>query len=601
MNYNAPLTQMKFLLRDVFEAERVWASMPATQDVSSDVVDAILEEGAKITREVLAPINRSGDEEGVHWSKEGVTTPKGFKEAWKTYAEGGWIGLGGEPAYGGQGMPKMLTVLFEEMLYASNCSFALYSVLTSGAALAINAHGSEQLKQTYLPKMYSGEWSGAMCLTEPHAGTDLGIIRTRAIDNKDGTYSITGTKIFITGGEQDLTKNIIHLVLAKLPDAPAGPKGISLFLVPKVIVKADGSLGARNKVSCGSTEHKMGIHASATCVMNFDGATGYLVGEINKGLAAMFTMMNYERLSIGLQGLGCSEMSYQNAVAYAQERLQSRAATGAVNPQKEADPIIVHGDVRRMLLTMRAYIDGSRAFSLYTGMQLDLAKFHPDAALRKKAEDLVALLTPVAKAFISDKGFDSCVLGQQVYGGHGYIRDNGQEQLLRDARIAQIYEGTNGVQAQDLVKRKVIANNGAFVTLFLNDVRASLSSATHTEASVIAALSGAIRLLEQATDRLLKAAGTDPDYAGIVSVDYLHLFGLVTFGWLWLQVADKAVALRDNMASAKTTVDSAFLDAQLVTAHFYFERLLPLADSHAHSIQSATSSLMTLSARHFSR
>ena len=601
MSYRAPITEMKFLLRDVFDADAVWATMPATQDLGSDIVDAILDEGAKITSEVLAPLNRRGDEEGVHWSKEGVTTPTGFKEAWKTYAEGGWIGLGGDPAFGGQGMPKMLTVLFEEMLYASNCSFALYSVLTSGAALAINAHGNEQLKKTYLPKMYSGEWSGAMCLTEPHAGTDLGIIRTKAVDNKNGTYAISGTKIFITGGEQDLTRNIIHLVLAKLPDAPAGPKGISLFLVPKILVNADGSLGARNKVTCGSTEHKMGIHASATCVMNFDGATGYLVGDINKGLAAMFTMMNYERLSIGLQGLGCSEMSYQNAVAYAQERIQGRAATGAANPQKEADPIIVHADVRRMLFTMRAYIDGSRAFSIYTGMQLDLAKYHPDTAVRKKAEDLVALLTPVAKAFISDKGFDSCVLGQQVYGGHGFICDNGQEQLVRDARIAQIYEGTNGVQAQDLVKRKVIGSNGAFVTLFLNEVRTTLNSAQHVDTAMKNSLVRTIALLEAATERLLKTASSDADYNGAISVDYLHLFGLVTFGWLWLQIAEKALSLGVNFSSSKSMVDKPFLDTQLATARFYFGRLLPLAEGHASATQPPSSIIMSLPAVQFSR
>ena len=416
--YNAPLRDMRFVLNEVFQAGQQWVSMPDLADVvDTEIADAILEEGAKLTSRELAPLNRSGDEEGALWKDGEVTTPKGFKEAFATYAEGGWVGLGGNPDFGGMGMPKMLSVQFEEMMYSANNSFTLYPTLTAGACLAINAHASDELKIIYLPNMYAGLWSGSMCLTESHSGTDLGIIRTKAEPQSDGSYAVTGTKIFITGGEHDLNENIIHLVLAKLPDAPAGPRGISLFLVPKILVNDDGSLGARNAVTCGSIEHKMGIKASATCVMNFDGAEGYLVGEPNKGLAAMFTMMNYERLSIGIQGLGCSEMTYQNAREYAKERLQSRSATGHAEPDKIADPIIVHPDVRRMLLNIKATTEAGRAFSTYVGLQLDLAKHGADKASKAKAESLVALLTPVAKAFFTDIGLDNCIQGQQVFGG----------------------------------------------------------------------------------------------------------------------------------------------------------------------------------------
>ena len=456
--FNAPLRDMRFVLHEVFNAPKLWARLPALADtVDGDTADAILEEAAKVTGNLIAPLNRSGDEEGASWHAGQVRTPAGFKEAYSTYIQGGWVGLSGNPAYGGMGMPKMLAVQFEEMLYAANSSFALYSALSSGACLAIDAHASEALKQLYLPPMYEGRWAGSMCLTEAHAGTDLGIIRTRAEPQADGSYRISGSKIFITGGEQDLTENIIHLVLAKLPDAPAGPKGISLFLVPKFMVNADGSLGERNPVTCGSIEHKMGIQASATCVMNFDQAIGYLVGEPNKGLAAMFTMMNYERLGVGIQGLATGERSYQNAIEYARDRLQSRSPTGPQAKDKVADPIIVHPDVRRMLLTMKAANEGGRAFSTYVAMQLDTAKFSEDPDTRKRAESLVALLTPVAKAFLTDLGLETTVHGQQIFGGHGYIREWGQEQLVRDVRITQIYEGTNGIQALDLVGRKILS------------------------------------------------------------------------------------------------------------------------------------------------
>jgi len=588
--YNAPLRDMQFVLHEVFAAEALWQLMPATRELTRELADAILEEGGKITGNLIAPLNRAGDEEGVHWNNGEVTVPAGYKAAFHTFAEGGWVGLGGNPDYNGQGMPKMLTILFEEMLHAASNAFCLYSILTAGAALAIDAHASEELKQTYLPKMYSGEWTGAMCLTESHAGTDLGIIRTKAEPRADGSYAISGTKIFITGGEHDLTRNIIHLVLAKLPDAPAGSKGISLFLVPKFLVNKDGSVGARNGVSCGSIEHKMGINASATCVMNFDGATGYLVGEINKGLAGMFTMMNYERLSVGIQGLGCSEISYQGAVRYARDRLQSRAPTGAVNKAAVADPIIVHPDVRRMLMTQRAFIEAGRAFAVYTGMQLDVSKYGEGAA-QQRAEALVALLTPVAKAFLTDKGLDCCVLGQQVFGGHGYIREWGMEQLVRDVRIGQIYEGTNGIQALDLMGRKVAANKGAYVKLFVEEIDACLAGIKNDAAIADfgAALARSRDVLAQATQWVVDAAPNDANAVGAASVEYLHLFGYTAFAFMWTRMAAVAAGQQGDV----------FYANKLLTGRFFLQRLLPQIDSLRESIMNGSESMMALAAEHF--
>ena len=587
--FNAPLRDMRFVLHDVFQAPSLWARLPALADtVDADTADAILEEAAKVTGNLIAPLNRSGDEEGAQWEDGDVRTPTGFREAYATYIEGGWVGLSGNPEYGGMGMPKMLAVAFEEMLYAASSSFALYSALSSGACLAIDAHASEALKTTYLPPMYEGRWAGSMCLTEAHAGTDLGIIRTKAEPQADGSYKVTGSKIFITGGEQDLTENIIHLVLAKLPDAPAGPKGISLFLVPKIMVNADGSLGERNAVSCGSIEHKMGIKASATCVMNFDGATGYLIGEVNKGLAAMFTMMNYERLSIGIQGIGCAEASYQSAVAYARERIQSRAATGPVAKDKIADPIIVHADVRRMLLTMKALNEGGRAFACYVGQQLDLAKYAEDASERQNAEALVALLTPVAKAFFTDTGLESCVHGQQVFGGHGYIREWGQEQLVRDVRIAQIYEGTNGIQALDLLGRKVVANGGAALRLFAGEVR----DFAHAHESPFGdRLIEALERLEAVSGWLLEQAKVDPNSVGAASVEYLHLFGYVAYAYMWARMA--------AVAQNKQTENEAFYGGKLATAEFFFARLLPRTLSLEASIRGGSQPLYGLAAEQF--
>ncbi|HBO2182765.1 acyl-CoA dehydrogenase C-terminal domain-containing protein [Pseudomonas aeruginosa] len=590
--YNAPLRDMRFLLNDVFDAPALWQRLPRLAErIDADTADAILEEAAKVTGGLLAPLNRSGDEEGAQWQDGAVRTPAGFREAYATYAEGGWVGLTGNPAHGGMGMPKMLAVQFEEMMYAANASFSLYSTLSAGACLALDAHGSEELKNRYLPNMYAGTWAGSMCLTEPHAGTDLGIIRTKAEPQADGSYRISGTKIFITGGEQDLTENIIHLVLAKLPDAPAGSRGISLFLVPKFLVGDDGALGARNAVHCGSIEHKMGIKASATCVMNFDGASGWLVGEVNKGLAAMFTMMNYERLSIGIQGIGCAEMSYQSAVAYARERLQSRAPTGPVARDKAADPIIVHPDVRRMLLTMKALTEGGRAFSTYVGQQLDLAKYAEDQEERSQAEVLVALLTPVAKAFFTDTGLESCVLGQQVFGGHGYIREWGQEQLVRDVRIAQIYEGTNGIQALDLMGRKVVANGGLFLSIFSREVRAFAAGANAELAEFVTPLLTALDLLDNLTQGIVARAGNDPREIGAASVEYLHLFGYTAYAYLWARMAAAAQRQRE--------VDPAFHDGKLATARFYFARILPRVHSLAAAVEAGSESLYGLEAEQF--
>ena len=463
-------------------------------------------------------------------------------------------------------------------------------MLTAGACLSINAHASEALKRQYLPNMYAGTWAGSMCLTEPHAGTDLGIIRTRAQPQADGSYTVTGTKIFITGGEHDLTENIIHLVLAKLPDAPAGPKGISLLLVPKFLVNADGSLGERNSVNCGSIEHKMGIQASATCVMNFDGAVGYLVGEANRGLAAMFTMMNYERLGVGIQGLASAERSYQNAIEYARGRLQSRAPTGPQARDKAADPIIVHPDVRRMLLTMKAFNEGGRAFSSYVAMQLDTAKYSEDPVARKRGEDLVALLTPVAKAFLTDLGLEAAVHGQQVFGGHGYIREWGQEQLVRDVRITQIYEGTNGIQALDLMGRKVVGSGGALYSLFAEEIRQFVASADSQLGEFAKPLGAALEQLDDLTAWVLDRARTDPNEIGAASVEYLHAFGYTAYAYMWALMARAALARQG---------EDDFYAAKLGTARFYFARLLPRIHSLAASVKAGSASLYLLDQEQF--
>ena len=593
-DYKAPLRDMRFVLNEVFEVSKLWTQLPALAEVvDEDTANAILEEAGKITAGIVAPLNRSGDEEGCSWSDGAVKTPDGFPAAYQAYAEGGWVGVGGDPQFGGMGMPKVISAQVEEMVNSANLSFGLYPMLTAGACLSINAHASEELKEKYLPNMYAGTWAGSMCLTEPHAGTDLGIIRTKAEPQADGSYKISGTKIFITGGEHDLTENIIHLVLAKLPDAPAGPKGISLFLVPKFMVNQDGSLGERNALSCGSIEHKMGIKASATCVMNFDGATGWIVDAPNRGLAAMFTMMNYERLGVGIQGLSTGERSYQSAIEYARERIQSRAPTGPVAKDKVADPIIVHPDVRRMLLTMKALNEGGRAFSSYVAMQLDTAKYSEDANTRKRAESLVALLTPVAKAFLTDMGLETTLHGQQVFGGHGFIREWGQEQLVRDCRITQIYEGTNGIQALDLVGRKVIGSGGAFYKYFADEIKAFTDSADSNLSEFVEPLKAAIANLEQMTADLLERAKANPNEIGAASVEYLHVFGYTAYAYMW------ALMARAAMGAGGEEAQDDFYASKLGTARFYFARILPRIHSLSASVKAGSESLYLLDAAQF--
>ncbi|OAV01184.1 MULTISPECIES: acyl-CoA dehydrogenase C-terminal domain-containing protein [Moraxella] len=579
LQYTAPLDEMRFTLKEVFKAPEFWSNTDQLSHVDEQTVDMILDEMAKFATEVLLPLNQSGDEEGAKYLGEGkVATPSGFQEAFRAYADAGWIGLGGDPEYGGQGMPKMVTMLIEEMLFATNQSFTLYPILTVGATLSLLATASDEQKAQYLEKMYSGQWAGTMCLTESHSGTDLGIIKTRAVPKEDGSYAITGTKIFITGGEHDLTENIIHLVLAKTPDAPAGSKGISLFAVPKFLVNSDGSLGERNGVQAGSIEHKMGIKASATCVMNFDNATGYLVGPENKGLAAMFVMMNYERVTMGLQGLGASVLAYQNAAAYAQERLQGRADDGVKFADKAADPIINFGDVRRMLLNAKANSVATRTFAMYVANNLDIAKFSDDDTARQNANAKVALLTPITKAFLTDKAFEATVDCQQVFGGHGYIKEWGMEQIVRDVRISQIYEGTNGIQALDLLGRKVVKDGGAAMFAFLEEIQAAASDCDHQIG--VATLKAAERVRELTTD-LLDKAGNDPHAINASAVDYLHAAGYLCYAYMYVLIV-----------KASAGKDGEFYAERQKLADYFAARVLPKLYAHADMAQAGSSAIM---------
>ncbi len=586
-DYQVPLKDMNFLLFDVFKAEALWENLPQlAEHVDRETTEAILQECAKIAEQQVAPLSREGDEVGVSFNDGKVTTAPGFKEAFQTYAAGGWTSLGGDVNYGGMGMPKMVTALHEEMLCSGDISFSLYPGLTAGAGLSLAKHGSEELKERYLTRMYAGDWTASMCLTESHAGTDLGMIRTKAIPQEDGTYRVTGNKIFITAGEHDLTENIVHLVLAKLPDAPAGPKGISLFLVPKYKVNDDESLGEFNNVSCGSIEHKMGIHASATCVMNFDDSEGYLIGDLNKGLNCMFTMMNFERIGVGIQGIGAAVRSYQNALEYAKDRLQGRSLSGAKSPEKPADSIMVHGDVRRMLLNMKALTEGSRALSTYISMQLDMATYG-EGETKAQGEALSALMTPLAKAFFTDMGFDSTVAGQQVFGGHGFIREWGQEQLVRDTRIAQIYEGTNGVQAMDLLARKVAGSKGEMMNVFINEVRTYIDATSSSEMNeFIAPLTEAINDLDSLTKDLLVAAQDNVEELGTSANDYLHVFGYTAMAFIWAKMAEVAL---EKQASGDS-----FYDSKIKTARYYFAKLLPRKASLIAAIQAGSNTLFEI-------
>jgi len=588
--YNAPLEDMRFILNDVFNVEEFWQSTEDLNFLDIATADAILEEMAKFSKNVLLPINRSGDEEGARIEDGQVYTPKGFKEAFKQYAEGGWMSLAGDPEYGGQGMPKMLTMMSEEMLMATNQSFTLYPNLTNGACLAINAYGSDEQKAMYLPRFYSGEWAGTMCLTEPHAGTDLGIIRTKAVPNDDGSYAISGTKIFITGGDHDLTDNIVHLVLAKTPDAPAGTRGISMFIVPKYLHDDEGNVGERNGAGPGSIEHKMGIKASATCVMNFDNAKGWLIGPENKGLNAMFVMMNYERLTMGLQGLGGSETAYQNAAAYALDRLQGRASSGVTSPEKEADPILHHPDVRRMLLNAKSHNEAARCFAVYVAKFLDTAKFSQDEAAVKEAHDRVALLTPVAKGFLTDMALDACIDSQQVFGGHGYVREWGMEQLVRDTRISQIYEGTNGIQALDLVGRKIVKNGGAFLTPYLDEIKTFAGGMSAENAFMKDALLDAVSTIEDTTNQLMALVKDNIDEINASCVDYMHAFGLMSYAYMFAMMVEAAQGQTGDFYAAKPKL-----------AEFFVKRRLPELKARAAMALAGAETLMDMSDEYFAQ
>ncbi|MGM8870661.1 acyl-CoA dehydrogenase C-terminal domain-containing protein [Psychrobacter sp. 2Y5] len=586
--YNAPLNDMRFILNDVFRAHEFWQSTDKLAHVDMDTVDMILEEMAKLSKNVLLPINRSGDEEGATFEGDGVvTTPTGFKEAYKQYAESGWVGLSGDPEYGGQGFPKMVTMLTEEMIFTTNQSFALYPNLTVGATLCMNAAASEEQKETYLEKMYNGEWSGTMCLTEPHAGTDLGIIKTKAVPNEDGSYKISGTKIFITGGEHDLTDNIIHLVLAKTPNAPEGSKGISLFIVPKFLVNEDGSLGERNTLAVGSIEHKMGIKASATCVMNFDDAKGWMVGAENTGLSSMFVMMNYERVTMGLQGLGGSELAYQNAVIYANDRGQGRSDTQLQSPEKPADAIIHHADVRRMLLNAKANSEASRCFAMYVAQNLDKEKFSDDPEVAKAAAARVALLTPVAKGFLTDKALEATVDCQQVFGGHGYVREWGMEQIVRDTRIAQIYEGTNGIQALDLLGRKVARNNGKYINNFLNEIREFVNTMQADHKVKQATLTAADKIESLTTTVLANISERKNEINGC-AVDFMHAFGYLCYSYMFAMMVEAADGKEGEFYTNKAKL-----------ADYFVGRILPRIDAHVQMVETGSDPMMDFDLAYF--
>jgi alkylation response protein AidB-like acyl-CoA dehydrogenase len=569
--YQAPIRDYQFVIQEFLAPYRDPA-VPGMGDLSEELVTPILEESARFCEEVLFPLNMVGDREGLKLKDGNVTLPTGFVEAYRTYAQSGWTGLTADPAYGGQGLPEFLNMACVEMICSANLSFGLIPGLSHGAASAIYQHASEALKAAYLPKMVEGVWSGVMCLTEPQAGTDLGLIRATATPNGDGTYAVSGTKIFISCGDQDATENILHLVLARLPDAPPGIKGISLFLCPKYPVQPDGSLGPRNHFTCASLEEKMGIHASPTCVMNYDGALGYLVGVPHRGMKAMFTMMNAARLYVGVQGLGLAEIAYQQARAYAMERLQGRSLKGAKSPEKVADNLLVHPDVRRMLLTIKSFTEGARALVGYTALQAELAHSHPDSATRQDADDFVQLITPVVKSYLTDLGFESTVLAQQVFGGYGYIREYGVEQYVRDARIAQIYEGTNGVQSLDLVGRKLPMHTGRYLRQVFFPIEAFLHQhqANPAMQEFTKPLGVHVEYLRKATLWMAQNGLADPENAAAGSVEYLRLFGIVYMGYIWAQMA--AIALQ-KLSEGTAEVD--FYQAKLATARFTMQKILP--------------------------
>ena len=590
-HYTAPLRDMQFVLFDLLQAEAELAALPRHAGLDRETIEAVLEEGAKFASQVIQPLNQVGDREGCTWHGDGVVTaPPGFKEAYRQYVDNGWPSVSCDPDWGGQGLPTLVNNRLYEMWNSANQAWLMYAGLSHSAYECLMAFGTEQQKQVYLTKIVSGEWTGTMCLTEPHCGTDLGLLKTKAEPNGDGSFALTGTKIFISAGEHDLAENILHLVLARLPGAPAGTKGISLFLVPKFLPDANGAVGARNTIKAGSIEHKMGIHGNATCVMNLDGATGWLIGEANKGLAAMFVMMNSARLGVGMQSLGQAEVAYQNAAAYAKDRLQGRAATGPASPDKPADSILVHPDVRRMLLTARACNEGGRALATWTALLLDREHDHPDPAVREEASELMALLTPVVKAFLTDNGWETATLCQQVLGGHGYISEWGMDQYVRDARINMIYEGTNGIQALDLLGRKVLMDGGQKFGRFAALVQAFLKeNAGRPElAEFTAPLAKLLADTVALTQEIGAKAKADPNEVGAAAVPYLRITGHLCFAWLWARMAALAIGKDDDFHAAK-----------VATARFYFAWLLPEVEQRFREARAGAPSLMAMPADAF--
>jgi alkylation response protein AidB-like acyl-CoA dehydrogenase len=590
--YTPPLRDMQFVLHEVLNVERAFKELPKHADLDAGTVDSIIEEAGKFAANVVFPLNQSGDEEGCTYVGDGVVkAPNGFREAYAQYCEQGWPALSCDPEFGGQGLPELVNNVLYEMLNSANQAWTMYPGLSHGAYAALSARGSDELKKTYLAKLVSGEWTGTMCLTEPHAGTDLGMLRTKAEPNGDGSYAITGTKIFISSGEHDLSKNIIHLVLARLPDAPAGTKGITLFVVPKFLPDASGEPGERNTVKCSSIEHKMGIHANATCVMNLDGAKGWIIGEPNKGMSAMFIMMNGARLGVGMQSLGLGEVAYQNALAYAKDRLQSRSLTGPKNKDKPADTIIVHPDVRRMLLTQKAYNEAARLLTYWVGLMIDQSHKHPDQAVRQDADDLAALLTPIVKAFITDNAFEGTNLAMQVFGGHGFIKEWGVEQYVRDARINLIYEGTNTIQSLDLIGRKVLFDGGAMLTKFgklvQEFVKANAGNPEMKE--FIEPLVDIGDKVTKLTAEVGQKAAKNPDDMGAAAVPYLRVVGHLVYAYLWARMA--AIALPKK--------DDDFYKAKLATARFYFAKLLPETAFQIRAARAGAAPLMELDAALF--